>query len=139
MFVVILVVAFSWLMRETEVLSIHLLIGREKEVSISIDNIMQLALGMIFIAVGLILCPIKIHKPFPAILISPVGNLYYDFNLNQARHIITRLYGWKCYPQIVELVSPLGIKYHRFNAIEAERICRKYDGWEWDTEFVGIM
>jgi len=137
LFILILGVAFYWLMLETQWLTIRL--GRhvdliaEKAGKMDIGAILMMGIGMVFLAVGFIMFPLR-HKPFPAILISPSGKEYYMFNANQAKHICLKLPEWKWELANVALITPNGLHLiTNMNGIQAERICRKHELWTWDT------
>lgn len=104
-----------------------------------ISGIMKLGIAMVFVAVGFALMPFRDHDIFPAVLVSPSGKLYFEFNLNQSKHICQKIPGWKYYPAPVQLVSPSGKHFYQFNAIQAERICRKqFLGWKWNQMTMGF-
>ena len=135
--IIILAVAFTWLLVETRQLTIRLIIyTQSKPNNIAIPKF-EGFMSMIFSVLGIVLftclfSEIPKHKPFPVILVSPSGKYYTDFNLNQAKHICKRVFGWSYVLTTVKLKSPSHKEYIFSNAVKEERICRKHDMWDWE-------
>ena len=97
------IIAWFWLMWETEGLSVDLM-GIVPVTEIDFSPLMQLAMGMVYLAVGFVL----------------FGAWYIP------RHVPRGIKN-----RMVVLVSPLGKQYPMAVA-QAERICRKRKyGWRW--------
>ncbi len=125
----IILVAFIWLVEETEWFTIRLPYG--KVGSLEISSLLTMARGIIFFALGLVM--FSGQKTLPAILVSPTGQRILGFNANQVKHICKRLPEWKWELAEVVLISPLGKRLRvGFNGLEAERITRRHEGWAWD-------